>query len=128
MVIVAIILVIALLGLLYFLFPPIMFVGNSMYPTYKDGDIVLGTRLFNRKHPCPEDVYVVKVPWEEKRKYVKRLIYHSEKTGSIYVLGDNTDESYDSKAFGWISQQCLVAKVLYPKRLKSERSMNREQQ
>ena len=97
------------LPLLYFLFPIIQVCGDSMYPTFKDGDIVLGCRLFTIKRNA---VYVYHPPVGEKY-VIKRLTQVSPTTKKLFFEGDNSDYSYDSRMYGYISRDKVVAKCIF---------------
>ena len=62
MIIAIIVLVIALIGIAYYLFPPIQIVGESMYPTYYDGEIIFGRRIYSKKKLKRGDVIVYVSP------------------------------------------------------------------
>ena len=59
--------------------------------------------------PRPGRLVIVEV---EGRQIVKRL---SKTNGSkVYILGDNESFSTDSRRFGWISKNDLLASVIWP--------------
>ena len=101
-------LVVIVLAVLYYLFPIIEVCGDSMYPTFKDGDIALGCRLFTIKR---NSVYVFNPPVGQKY-VVKRLTQISSTTNKLFFEGDNPDHSYDSRMYGYISRDKVVAKCL----------------
>lgn len=89
--------------------------GNSMYPTFKSGDICLAKRI---NHPENEkfkvgDIYVYVPPYTQEKSYlvVKRLV-ESRGNLDLYFKGDNAKESYDSRAYGWVSYKNVKAKIL----------------
>lgn len=96
------------LAFLVYAFPLIEVCGESMLPTYKDGDIVLGCRLFTLTR---NSVYVFRPPVGEKY-VIKRLTQVSSTTHKLFFEGDNSDHSYDSRMYGYISQDKVVAKCL----------------
>lgn len=98
------------------LFPLVNVVGNSMYPTYKDGEIIFSTRLFNRHHLKRGDVvtfnsYNVS---GERRIVIKRVAIVDEKKG-VYCLGDNPSVSYDSRFYGYVPFENIVTKIIRPR-------------
>lgn len=98
------------------LFPLVSVVGNSMYPTYKDGEIIFSTRLFNRHHLKRGDVvtfnsYNVS---GERRIVIKRVSEVDEKKG-VYCLGDNPSVSYDSRFYGYVPFENIVTKIIRPR-------------
>ena len=81
-----------------------------MEPKFKDGDMVLVNRLsyfFSKlKHG---DVVVLK-----HREYIIKRIKAIDRD-KIFVVGDNKDDSADSRKFGWINKKEIVGKVIYRK-------------
>ena len=84
--------------------------GNSMFPTYRDGDSVW-LKKFNVNHKVEvDDIIVFMHPLKEDCKIIKRVT--RIKDGSqLFVEGDNTDiaSSEDSHNFGYISIDKLIA-------------------
>lgn len=78
--------------------------GESMYPTYRDGDILLGWRWFN---PRPKQVVVASLD----RMVVKRISKIDK--GGVWLLGDNAEFSTDSRSYGGVGRSKLVAKVVF---------------
>ena len=79
-------------------------IGNSMYPTLKDGKTYTEYRI----NPKVDDIidFVCSKPECYQGKsgsnhFVKRLIKIRE-DGAFWVLGDNREHSYDSSEYGWI--------------------------
>ena len=103
-----------LLAILYYVFPLIKVIGYSMYPTYFDGEIIVGTRLFRKDKLKVGEVVLYKSPVEQDRIVIKRIsqILIDGKNRSFYCLGDNASESYDSRYYGFISSKNLVCKVI----------------
>lgn len=115
-----IIAVIILLGVsLFYTFPIAKVVGRSMLPTYKEGSLLLTTRLFNRDKLEVGQVYVFRRQDSDGEEHlvVKRLtnnvtVPHSDFNNLCYFEGDNPKESYDSRHYGFINAEDIVAKVL----------------
>lgn len=99
----------AVIALIVYIFPLIQVCGDSMYPTLKDGDIVIGCRLFSIKE---NSIYVFHPPVGEKY-VVKRLTQISPYTSKLFFEGDNSDFSYDSRMYGYVSRNKVVAKCLF---------------
>lgn len=110
MIIPIIILTIELLIILFYLFPPIEIVGDSMLPTLKDGQKVWASRIFNLKvgglylYPSPKDSSIL---------VVKRLAYLDTKNKTCVFLGDNSLVSYDSRDYGPVSSKKIYARILW---------------
>ena len=116
MIIIAIIIsVIILIGVLYYLFPPIQVIGDSMFPTYKDGEIIFGRRVYSKYFLKKGDVIVYISPDEEGRNVIKRIDeIRLDNRGHyiFYCLGDNPECSYDSRDYGFVPAKNLVCKVI----------------
>lgn len=99
---------------LYF-FEIVVVRGDSMYPTLKDGNIILMKKRVKISDLEVGAVYVYTNPYGQscvKRCASKLLIGHV-----IYVwfLGDNAEDSADSRHHGHIKYQDIEGKVLFPK-------------
>jgi nickel-type superoxide dismutase maturation protease len=83
--------------------------GNSMSPTFSDGEEILVNRLsYILKKPKVRDIVAVKDP-RDKKILIKRIsrIEH----GKYFVVGDNKEHSTDSRKFGMIEKTDIVGKV-----------------
>lgn len=106
---------------LFYAFPLAIVNGRSMLPTYKDGDVLLTTRLFNRNKLKIGQVYVYKRVNEDdgqEHLVVKRLtdVVSYPLLGlenQCYFEGDNPEESYDSRQYGFINAEQIVSKVIW---------------
>lgn len=97
-------------------FPLIQVVGSSMYPTYKDGEIIVGTRLYRKSKLKVGDVIVYSSPTDNK-KVIKRISsILRDGSMSLYCLGDNAEESYDSRYYGYFSSKLVICKVVNQRR------------
>jgi phage repressor protein C with HTH and peptisase S24 domain len=81
-------------------------VGGSMQPTLRAGQIVIG--LKNIK-PKVDQIIVVN---HDGRELIKRL--QKIKPNQLYITGDNVSQSSDSRKFGWINGDSIVATVIWP--------------
>lgn len=77
-------------------------------PTLKPGQIVIGSTRSNKAKI--DKVVIVKY---NKREIIKRLKKINK--NKVYVIGDNPKISSDSKKFGWLAKENLVATVIWPK-------------
>ena len=119
MIILTILFITVVLGILYYLFPAIQVCGVSMYPTYIDGEIIFGTRLYRKCNLKIGDVILYKSPTEEKKVVIKRISdCKKDDRGNRYYfcLGDNSDFSYDSRNYGFISSKRIMCKVIDQRR------------
>ena len=85
-------------------------IGESMLPTLQPGQIVCGLKGARVRRG---DVVIFSHDGIEKIKRVTRM-----ERGFMHVLGDNSSRSKDSKHFGALPESLLVAKVVYPFRLR----------
>lgn len=83
-------------------------VGDSMLPTLTSGKLV----VFVSRRPRVGDVVMFRHSGHEKIKRVARL-----DDGRLYVLGDNPVASTDSRDFGWLGLESVVATLLWPRGL-----------
>lgn len=113
LIIVSITFVLAILG---FIFPLVTIHGNSMYPTYVNGQKLRARRITSYEKLQIGAVYVFYSPVEEDKILIKRLTALSGTNYSrnvlCYFLGDNTDDSFDSRDFGYVSRKKIIAKIL----------------
>src|ERR1700756_2911841 len=81
--------------------------GQSMAPLLAPGQLVVGRFTRDLK---PGEVVIVSHDGLEKIKRIER-----QQGDLIYLLGDNPAASTDSRSFGWVQAQAIVAKVIWPK-------------
>lgn len=101
-----------MVGVIYYLFPVITVCGDSMFPTYCDGEIVFGTRIFCRSKLKRGDVVLYHAPNDKKRIVIKRIEEVREGAGVMYCLGDNLDASHDSRFYGYVALSKVVCKPI----------------
>ena len=83
--------------------------GDSMSPAYKSGSVVVAKG--SAASANVGDVVIVRHGGLEKIKRVQQI-----KNGRVFLVGDNHESSTDSRNFGWISLDSIVAKVIWPRR------------
>lgn len=108
LIIVAIIVVLAILTL--YANPIIEVVGDSMYPTYRNGEYLQSRRVTKTEKLIEGKVYVYKSPTNEV--VIKRL-QHITPYG-LFFVGDNIQCSFDSRSYGYIPRENVIAKIINP--------------
>jgi signal peptidase I len=146
-----IILSLIFLSIIYFMpYRLVMVVGDSMYPTLKNGQIVLVKKvdvlkkgdIVVAKNP-ERDVIIKRIQYTPNTDYYYLLTENAEKydlydfidkdlynfllkhskymrwlrcrvsEGQYYLVGDNHDNSEDSRIFGSIPEKDIMYKVIY---------------
>ena len=87
--------------------------GDSMLPGLKDGDLVLVNPY---AAPQIDDIVLARHPFKRSVQIIKRIKEISPE-GRYFLVGDNADESTDSRSFGAIPAKDILGKVV--SRLKS---------
>ena len=82
-------------------------VGVSMLPTFRHGQIIVASTNVDDVHVG--DIVMVEHDGLEKIKRVASL-----RPGGLFLLGDNSAASSDSRAFGWLDASALRAKIVWP--------------
>ena len=101
---------------IWFLFPIIQVCGSSMFPTYHDGEVIVGNKLIRKSKLKVGDVILYKNKYKTNGKVVIKRI--DKKVKGIdnkyyfYCLGDNSKESYDSRYYGYIRSKDIICKVI----------------
>ena len=115
MFIIVIILIIAVVAMiLIYSFPIVYICGNSMYPTYKDGEKILSTRLFFPDNLKVGDVVIFIPPSKthDEVQFVIKRVQHINDNGKFFLVGDNLDGSYDSRDYGYVDKSHLISKAI----------------
>ena len=81
--------------------------GNSMSPTFKNGDFVIFEKN-NGANLKINDIVLFNHPFRNNKKIIKR-IKKIMQNGCIFVEGDNRHESEDSHHFGTINKNQVIA-------------------
>ena len=82
--------------------------GKSMNPTLKDGEVVLVDREAEIE---VGDIVVAKHPFEKNVEIVKRVKRINEQ-GNYFLIGDNLEDSNDSRHFGAVTREYIKGKVV----------------
>ena len=78
-----------------------------MLPSLKNGDVV----LINPKAKLEQgDIVLANHPYKKSVKILKRVKEFTE-NGDLFLIGENADESTDSRIFGTVPLKCLIGKV-----------------
>jgi signal peptidase I len=90
--------------------------GPSMEPAYRAGNRLIVNRLaYLRRPPAIGDVVVLRDPEDGGRLLIKRVAAppdgHRADSARLWVLGDNSAESRDSRAFGFVERRGVVGKA-----------------
>lgn len=85
--------------------------GDSLNPCYKNGDFVISckTPIFLDKI-YPGDIVVFN--HHEFGIMIKKVMHLNKKGTEIFVMG-TTDNSIDSRQFGFISPREIIGKVIF---------------
>jgi phage repressor protein C with HTH and peptisase S24 domain len=81
--------------------------GGSMAPKIRPGQLIVATSLFRRLHPG--QVVIIRRGSRELVKRIERI-----KADQLFVIGDNLEVGSDSRQFGWLDRQAVVARVFHP--------------
>jgi nickel-type superoxide dismutase maturation protease len=91
--------------------------GHSMEPTFLQGTEVLVSSLpYLFLRPKAGDVIAFKNK-ADKKIYIKRVA--EIRNSAFYVLGDNKQDSRDSKNFGLITKKDIIGKVIHKLKVQS---------
>lgn len=81
--------------------------GNSMIPTFLDGDYVLVWVWFGKLKK--DDIVVARN--KKGLIIIKRI--QSIENEKYFLVGDNAKESTDSRDFGFVTKKDILGKVLF---------------
>ncbi len=82
--------------------------GKSMNPTLKDGELVLVDRT---AEIAVGDIVVARHPVEQTSEVVKRVERINERE-NYFLVGDNLEDSNDSRHFGAVTRDYIKGKVV----------------
>jgi len=81
-----------------------------MLPTIREGDLVIYRPVREEKHPSLHGCIVVaKDPLNSKNLIIKRVV--KEDHSGIELIGDNKENSIDSRHFGYVHHTCICGIV-----------------
>jgi len=85
--------------------------GASMSPALLPGDFIMVDRMAYRgRMPRPGEIVLAPDPRQRERLLVKR-VERVDIHGSVWLLGDNSEESTDSRQFGAVPREDVVGRV-----------------
>ena len=85
--------------------------GFSMFPILKPGDEVLvDTKAYHHCAPEIGDMVVAEHPHRQELKIIKWVAFVDEK-GDCFLVGENKEESTDSRSFGLVNRKRIIGKV-----------------
>ncbi len=82
-------------------------VGTSMLPTLREGQIII---VSNTRHYKKQDVVVAIL---NRKEVIKRITDIAN--GKVFLEGDNSSRSTDSRTYGWIVDSRILGKVIWPR-------------
>ena len=84
-----------------------------MIPALTPGDyVVVDARAYTRREPAPGDVVLARDPRDPSRVIAKRVA-GPDGAGGVVLLGDNLDESTDSRTFGPVPATDLQGRIVW---------------
>ena len=83
--------------------------GDSMLPTLNDGDYVLIDK--KPKYYFLGDICVLTPP-NELSLVVKRITKMNPQISEYWFLGDNRNNSKDSRYYGWVKEEQIEGRVI----------------
>ena len=103
----------SVIAVIVFMFPLALVQGNSMLPTLKNNEVlVMRRRIFPKEKLKIGKIYVYKRP-NNNLVIIKRLTDYSDISEQCYFLGDNPEESYDSRDYGYIKAENIIAVLMW---------------
>lgn len=85
--------------------------GNSMYPTYSNGQLILCRKSWDSI--SVSDVIIFK-PVLENDTLIKRVAFFDSNNNSAFCISDNVGYGATSDDFGTVTNHQILGTVLYP--------------
>ena len=86
--------------------------GDSMAPTLRPEDhVLIDPACYSRGTARVGDVVLARHPLQTDVLLVKRVA-SIDATGRVFVIGDNLNESSDSRSFGSLRTDAVIGKVI----------------
>lgn len=82
--------------------------GHSMLPILPPGILVYGWQWFSKLKPG--DIIIFLHNGKEKIKRIKMI-----ENNKLFVIGDHEGGSTDSRDFGWLEVDSVIAKIIWPR-------------
>ena len=79
-----------------------------MWPKLAHGRVVVASGWF--RSLSPRDIVILEHEGREKIKRIQRIA-----RDKVFVVGDNSPESTDSRHFGWVDATIIRGKILWPR-------------
>ena len=86
--------------------------GDSMYPTLKDGEYVL-MKITDEVEVGDIVILHVDYEYDMMSEYIIKRVAEIAEDGSVYVLGDNSAVSHDSRQCGYFPKEIIKGKVIF---------------
>lgn len=83
--------------------------GDSMLPVLRHGEEVL---VREKARIAVGDIVIARHPFKESVEMAKRIT-GIDANGKYFLVGDNSEESTDSRSFGPVPEGCILGKVVY---------------
>lgn len=112
MIYLTIITIILIVVTIIYMFPIALVQGNSMLPTLEHNQVLLMRRVIDNKDIKIGEVYAYKKDSSDERIVIKRLTLlekDSLNKYSCYFTGDNQADSYDSRDYGYVKAENIIA-------------------
>lgn len=111
-VLILLVLAIALFVVKRYFFGIVKVDGDSMYPTLKDGEYVL-MKITDEVEVGDIVILHVDYEYDMESEYIIKRVAEIAPSGSLYVLGDNSAVSHDSRQCGYFPKEIIKGKVIF---------------